>query len=209
MELYYGAVQFYLEENPMQVNVLLHTIAPKVDHVRVVQLARKAGQLPLILPYTKQAQLHNIVAINEAINEVYSENEQYDKLRQSIEDFENFDQIASVQRLEKHELMEMHRIAALLYKRNKRSKQSIELFKQDKMYRDRMEIARDGGNPELVESLQIFFVENDLKECFAGCLYTCYDFARPDVILELAWRKGPLDFAMQYLIQCIHFVLIH
>merc|ERR1712072_701815 len=54
MELYYRAIQFYLDEQPMQVNSLLNTIAPKVDHARVVQLARKAGHLPLILPYLKQ-----------------------------------------------------------------------------------------------------------------------------------------------------------
>merc|ERR1712003_545030 len=66
-----------------------------------------------------------------------------------------------------------------------------------------METARDSGNPELVESLQRFFVDNDLKECFCACLYTCYDFVRPDVALELAWRKNMTDFAMPYLIQVL------
>merc|ERR1719156_233803 len=60
MELYYRAVQFYFDENPMQVNALLNTIAPKVDHARVVQHAREAGNLALILPYMKQVQIHNI-----------------------------------------------------------------------------------------------------------------------------------------------------
>merc|ERR1719160_258926 len=49
MELYYRAIQFYLDEQPMQVNSLLNTIAPKVDHARVVQQVRKMGNLPLIL----------------------------------------------------------------------------------------------------------------------------------------------------------------
>merc|ERR1712061_491039 len=43
----------------------------------------------------------------------------------------------------------------------------------------------------------------DMKECFAACLYTCYDLLRPDVALELAWRKNMLDFAMPYLIQTL------
>merc|ERR1712050_343003 len=113
LELYYRAVQFYFDEQPMQVNSLLSAIASKVDHARVVQLTRKAGHLPLILPYLKQVQQHNIAAVNEAINEIYTEGEQYEELRQSIEDFENFDQINLAQKLEKHELMEMRRIAAL------------------------------------------------------------------------------------------------
>lgn len=187
----------------MQVNALLNTIASKVDHARVVHQTRNAGHLPLILPYLKQVQPHNIAVVNEAINEIYTEGEQYEELRQSIEDFENFDQINLAQRLEKHELLEMRRIAALVYKKNKRYKQSIDLSKQDKIYKDSMETARDSGNQELAESLLRFFVDNDLKECFAACLYTCYDLVHADVALELAWRKGHLDFAMPYLIQVL------
>eukprot|EP00929_Paragymnodinium_shiwhaense_P056354 TRINITY_DN2820_c0_g1_i2.p1 TRINITY_DN2820_c0_g1~~TRINITY_DN2820_c0_g1_i2.p1 ORF type:complete len:1724 (-),score=606.43 TRINITY_DN2820_c0_g1_i2:339-5510(-) len=203
MELYYKAVQFYFDECPLQVNALLNTIASKVDHGRVVQVARKAGHLALIVPYMKQVQQHNIAAVNEAINEVYAESEQYEELRQSIDDFENFDQIAFAQKLEKHELMEMRRIAALVYKKNKRYKQSIELSKADAVYKDCMETARDSGNMELAESLLRFFVDNDSKECFAACLYTCYDLIHADVALELAWRKGMLDYSMPYLIQVL------
>merc|ERR1719230_886792 len=159
LELYYRAVQFYFDEQPMQVNSLLNAIAAKVDHARVVQQTRKAGHLPLILPYLKQVQQHNISAVNDAVNEIYTEGEQYEELRQSIEDFENFDQIALAQTLEKHELSEMRRISALVYKKNKRFKQSIDLSKQDKVYRDAMETARDSALPDLAESLLRFFVE--------------------------------------------------
>lgn len=99
--------------------------------------------------------------------------------------------------------MEMRRIAALVYKKNKRYKASIELSKLDKMYKDAMETARDSGNLELAETLLRFFVDSDMKECFAACLYTCYDLIRPDVALELAWRKGMMDFGMPYLIQVL------
>merc|ERR1712113_451737 len=61
----------------------------------------------------------------------------------------------------------------------------------------------DSGLPELAESLLRFFVDEDMKECFAACLYTCYDLLRPDVALELAWRKNMLDFAMPFLIQTL------
>jgi clathrin heavy chain len=203
MELYYRALQFYLEEQPMQVNSLLNTIAPKVDHARVVQLVRKTGNLALILPYLKSVQQQNVAAVNDTINEMYVESEQYEDLRLSIEDFDNFDQLSLAQSLEKHDLVEMRRIAALVYTKNKRYKQSMELSKNDKMFKDAMETARDSGNAELVESLLRYFVEADMAECFCACLYTCYDYVRPDVALELAWRKNLLDYAMPYLIQVL------
>merc|ERR1712013_866566 len=65
------------------------------------------------------------------------------------------------------------------------------------------ETARESGSSDLAESLLRFFVDNDMKECFAACLYTCYDYIPPDVGLELAWRKNMLDFAMPFLIQTL------
>lgn len=203
MELYYRAVQFYLDEQPLQLNSLLSTITPKVDHARVVQQVRKLGQLPLIMPYMKQVQQHNIAPVNEAINELYVDGEQYEELRQSIEEFDNFDQIALAQKLEKHQLIEMRRIATLVYQKNKRYKQAIELARNDKMYKDCMDSALASGNQDLAETLLKYFVDSDMKECFAACLYTCYDLIRPDVALELAWKSRNMDFCMPYLIQVL------
>jgi len=169
----------------------------------VVNEVRKTGHLALIVPYLKQVQQHNIAVVNEALNECYVEGEQYEDLRQSIEDYEEFDQIALAQKLEKHELTEMRRIAALVYKKNKRFKQSIELSKQDKVYKDAMDTARDSGNQDLAEALVRYFDEAKLPDCFCACLYTCYDLIRPDVALELAWRSRNMDMAMPFLIQTL------
>jgi len=201
MEIYYRAIDFYISEAPMQINSLLNAIAAKVDHGRVVQQVKKGKNLSLILPYLKQVQQHNIAAVNEAVNEVYLEGEQHEELRASIDDFDNFDQIAFATRIEGHELVEMRRIAALVYKKNKRYKQSMDLSKKDRMYRDAMETVADSDNQDLAEQLLRFFVEINDKDCFAACLYTCYDLVRPDIAMELAWRNRMLDFAMPYLIQ--------
>lgn len=56
-------------------------------------------------------------------------------LRASIDAYDNFDTIDLAQRLEKHELIEFRRIAAYLYKRNNRWRQSVELCKKDKLYK--------------------------------------------------------------------------
>lgn len=39
------------------------------------------------------------------------------------------------------------------------------------------------------------------KECFAACLFVCYDVIRPDVALELAWINNMIDVALPYLLQ--------
>lgn len=56
-------------------------------------------------------------------------------LRASIDAYDNFDTIGLAQRLEKHDLIEFRRIAAYLYKRNNRWRQSVELCKKDKLYK--------------------------------------------------------------------------
>ena len=95
----------------------------------------------------------------------------------------------------------MRRIASLLYTKNGRFKQSIDLSKQDEVWKDCMTTARDSGQQELAESLLKFFVEKPDGECFAACLFTCYDLIRPDMALELAWRHKLMDFCMPYMIQ--------
>merc|ERR1719160_2372135 len=81
MEIFYSAIDFYLAEQPMQLNALLTVIAPKADHGRVVQQLRKAGHLAMILPYLKQVQQNNIQQVNEAVNELFVEQEQFEDLR--------------------------------------------------------------------------------------------------------------------------------
>lgn len=64
-----------------------------------------------------------------------------------------------------------------------------------------MEYAAESRNPEVAEELLEWFLERGSKDCFAACLFHCYDLLHPDVILELAWRHRILHFAMPYLIQ--------
>lgn len=56
-------------------------------------------------------------------------------LRASIDAFDNFDNIALAQRLEKHELIEFRRISAYLYKGNNRWKLAVELCKKDRLFK--------------------------------------------------------------------------
>ena len=64
-----------------------------------------------------------------------------------------------------------------------------------------MTYAGESRQIDIAEDLISWFLENGNNECFAACLFQCYDLLRPDVILELAWRHNIMDFAMPYMIQ--------
>ncbi|XP_062203739.1 clathrin heavy chain 1-like isoform X1 [Phragmites australis] len=203
VELYYKAVHFYFQEHPDLINDMLNVLALRLDHTRVVDIMRKAGQLHLVKPYMVAVQSNNVSAVNEALNELYVEEEDYERLRESVDMHDNFDQIGLAQKLEKHELLEMRRIAAYIYKKAGRWKQSIALSKKDNMYKDCMETCSQSGDRELSEDLLVYFIGQGKKECFASCLFICYDLIRPDVALELAWMNNMVDFAFPYLLQFI------
>ena len=74
-------------------------------------------------------------AVNEALNQLFINEGEYDNLRRSIDNHHNFDNIALAQQLEKSEFIEFRRIAAYLYKGNNRWQQAIDLCKKDKLYK--------------------------------------------------------------------------
>jgi len=185
----------------MLLNDLLAVLAPRIDHTRVVQFFQKSDNIPLIKPYLVSVQPNNIHAVNTAYNDLLIEEEDYAGLRDSIDTFDSIDSIDLAQRLENHDLLELRRIAAHLYKRNKRWRQSITLSKQDRLFKDAIETAAESRDTEVAEELLQYFIEIGKRECFSALLYSCYDLMRPDVVLELSWRNGLNDFSMPYLIQ--------
>lgn len=203
IELYYKAIQFYLDYKPLLLNDMLLVLAPRMDHTRAVNFFTKTNHLQLVKPYLRSVQSLNNKAINEALNGLLIEEEDYQGLRTSIDAFDNFDNIALAQKLEKHELTEFRRIAAYLYKGNNRWKQSVELCKKDRLFKDAMEYAAESHQQEIAEELLGWFLERGAFDCFAACLFQCYDLLRPDVIIELAWKHNIMDFAMPYLINVI------
>ncbi|XP_022243917.1 clathrin heavy chain 1-like [Limulus polyphemus] len=203
IELYYKAIQFYLDYKPMLLNDLLLVLSARMDHTRAVNLFTRVNHLPLVKPYLRSVQNLNNKAINEALNGLLIDEEDFQGLRTSIDAFDNFDNIALAQCLEKHELIEFRRIAAYLYKGNNRWKQSVELCKKDRLFKDAMEYASESKMADIAEELLAWFLEEKNYECFGACLFYCYYLLHPDVILELSWRHGIMDFAMPYLIQVL------
>jgi len=202
-EVYYRAINFYLSEQPLKLSELLIDLSAKLDHKRVIGLVESQGHLPLIKKYLKHVQREDQPPINEALNGLYLQEERYQELRDSVQEFVAFDQINLAQKLEKHDLIEFRRIAAILYKLNGRAAQSIELSKGDKLWKDAIQTAAESSEVEVVEDLVRFFVNNpDVPQSvFGAALYTCYHLIRPDIALELAWRNNLQEFVTPYMIQ--------
>jgi len=86
------------------------------------------------------------------------EEDDYESLRKSITDYDNFEPISLARITETHDLIEFRRIAAYLYRKVGRYDKSIEISKRDKMFRDVIETAQESGKSELVEDILKFFV---------------------------------------------------
>ena len=54
---------------------------------------------------------------------------------------------------------------------NNRWKQSVELCKKDRLYKDAMEYAAESGKQEIAEELLAWFLERNAYDCFAACLF--------------------------------------
>eukprot|EP01048_Picozoa_sp_COSAG05_P002188 COSAG05_NODE_84_length_20716_cov_100.586312_2_plen_1571_part_00 len=162
VENYYRAVDFYLEHQPMMLNELLLALISKVEHGRVVSHVTRTGHLALIKPYLLQVQTFNVTTVNDALNEMLMEEEAWEELRESIDNFDNFDQIGLATRLFKNECLEFRRISSYLYKKNGRFEESIQLSKQDKLYKDAMDTAAQVRYRTAYDGLRVSFATNAL-----------------------------------------------
>ena len=153
VEIYYRALSFYLEEQPTLLTDLLQALAPRIDVNRVVRMFLKSDNIPLIKPFLLNVQSQNKREVNNALNDLLIEEEDYKTLRDSVNNYDNYDPVDLAQRLEKHELVFFRQIAADIYRKNKRWDKSIALSKQDKLFKDAIETSAMSGKPEIVEDL--------------------------------------------------------
>lgn len=200
LEIYYRALNFYLQEQPSLITDLLQALTPRIDVNRVVKMFEKSDNIPLIKPFLLNVQPQNKKTVNNAINDLLIEEEDYKTLRDSVENYDNYDAVELAQRLERHDLVFFRQIASNIYRKNKRWEKSIALSKEDKLFKDAIETAATSGKPDVVEELLRYFVDIGSRECYVGMLYSCYDLIRLDVVMEISWRHGLTDFTMPFMI---------
>lgn len=153
LEIYYRALNHYLQEQPLLLTDLLQALTPRIDVNRVVRMFEKSDNIPIIKPFLLNVQGQNKRVVNSAINDLLIEEEDYKTLSDSVQNYDNYDAIELAQRLEKHELVFFRQIAAQIYRKNKRWEKSIALSKQDKLFKDAIETSAMSGKSDVVEDL--------------------------------------------------------
>lgn len=199
-DVVYHAVGFYIQTHPELLGDYLSSVQKRVDPERVMTEVRKLVPMAFIRGYLESNQNRNLKKVNEALHELFIEEQNFAALRHSVETYDNFNSEELSQRLEKMELFEFRKIALLLHRKNKRYNYAINVALKNALYQDAIYTAAESGDAALVDNLLDFFVK-DYPEYFVAALYTCYDLIRPDVVVQKAWLHQRLDIIMPYLIQ--------
>ncbi|KAA8492928.1 Clathrin heavy chain 1 [Porphyridium purpureum] len=214
-DVLYRCISFYMNEHFDLLQELLVACASRTDPQRVISMLKTSRLLPDahqelgdfgVLPFFKTYLLklqekQNIPEVNEALNEVLLLEENVEMLKESIKSHVHFDQLKFARKLEHAQAIEYRRISATLYTMNKKFEQAVEVSKRDKLWKDAIESASVSKDPELVDFLSRFFLDNDLREGFSATLLACYEFYPPAAALEYAWMYNVMDFAMPFFVQ--------
>ena len=96
---------------------------------------KRAGYLPLIVEWLQTVQNQNNQAVNDALNSLYLEIEDFEALRESIATYQSIDAMSLAKKIEGHDNAEFRRISALIFRKNKKYAKSIEISKGDQQYR--------------------------------------------------------------------------
>jgi clathrin heavy chain len=200
-ELYYRSINFYLQEEPGRLNDLLSQITTKVDLTKTVSLLRKEGFLWLAEDWLRSVQSFNNQAVNDALNGLYLESCNFESLKESIMKFDSIDSLSLAKNIEGLENAEFRRISMLIYRKNKKFKESIQICLSEGLFKEAIESAAESKDQTIVEALLKKFAKDKRGQWFTICCYYCYEQLRPDVVMELAWAYDLKDFGMPFFIQ--------
>ncbi|EDO15226.1 hypothetical protein Kpol_423p16 [Vanderwaltozyma polyspora DSM 70294] len=198
LEIYYNAINFYVKKHPALLIDLLSVLTPRLDIPRTVQIFAKSDNLPLIKPFLINVLPKNNSVVNQAYHDLMIEEEDHKALKDAVDSYDKFDQIALAERLEKHELIFFKKIAALLYRRNRKWAKSLSILKEEKLWKDAIDTAAISQDSKVVEDLFTYFIETDNKEAVVALLYTAYNLFKYDFVLEMSWLNSLENYTKPY-----------
>eukprot|EP00659_Diplonema_papillatum_P014992 gene14992-22888_t len=178
MDHLYSGITFYLEDHPELALEVLRHVASRVNPEKVVLAVHRLGRVDCIKPWLLSVQRVNNKVVNEAINDLFIEEEDYDALRTSLQAHTNYERLSLCEKLGKHPLMEMRRVSSWLHAESGRFQVAIDQAFDDKLYRDATAYAAQSNSSAVVDALLRRFVDAGLFECFAAALYSCYEITQ-------------------------------
>lgn len=198
LEIYYKAINFYVKEHPSLLIDLMTVLTPRLDIPRTVRIFSKSDNLPLIKPFLVNVLPKNNSVVNQAYHDLMIEEEDYKALKDAVDSYDKFDQLELASRLEKHDLIFFKKIAAELYRRNKKWAKSLAILKEEKLWKEAIETAAISQSTQVAEELLTYFVDTDNTEAFVALLYTAYHLIRYDFVLETAWLNSLETYVKPY-----------
>lgn len=206
LEIYYKAINFYMNENPSLLVDLLSVLVSKLDLPRVVRMFVKSDNLPMIKPFLISVLDKNNSIVNGAYHDLLIEEEDYKSLRSAIESESSnrFNSLDLAERLENHSIIFFRQISATLFTKNKKFTKAISILKNDKLWADLLKTAAISKSTKVAHELLDYFVETGNRECFVALLYSCYDTVEFDYVLELSWLHDLGNFIKPYEISVVH-----
>ncbi|CCH62980.1 hypothetical protein TBLA_0I03250 [Henningerozyma blattae CBS 6284] len=190
LEIYYRAINTYVQEHPSLLIDLLAALTPRLDISRTVKIFANSDNLPLIKPFLINVLPQNNRVVNEAYQDLLIEEEDYKGLQIAVDSHDRYDHLELARRLESHELIYFKRIAASLYAKSKKWDKSLDILIKQKLWKDAIDTAASSQNSEVIEKLLNFFVDSDYKEGFIALLYAAYNIVTFDNVLELSFMNS-------------------
>lgn len=90
----------YRDKDSPFFHCVLQVLEGRIDHTRVVSLVRRGAHLGVVKDYLLAVQKNNLVAVNEAINELHISEDDYEGVDTSVAGYDNFDQLRLAEELE-------------------------------------------------------------------------------------------------------------
>ncbi|GFE55454.1 clathrin heavy chain [Babesia ovis] len=203
-EALYKAIHFCIQCKPLLLPRLLTCAKGRVDAVRVVKILKNSGCLGFAREYLEAVADKNSAGVNDALFEIYVEEEECDLLERSLERLTTFDQAALCGILEKHHLPKMRSIAAQIYTRSRDFGKAAVIYRLNGDYLAAITAVKTSRSESLALDMARYFVEHGLHEELVACLVLNNSLLDPADVLELAWlHKIDLDILSPFLIQTL------
>ncbi|EDO05779.1 uncharacterized protein BBOV_IV001820 [Babesia bovis T2Bo] len=206
-EALYKAIHFCIQCKPLLLSRLLACAKGRVDAVRVVKILRNAGCLGLARNYLEQVADKTSGAVNDALFEIYVEEEECELLERSLEKLTTFDQAKLCAMLQEHRLPKMRSIAAQLYIQSRDFGKAAVIYRRNGDYVDAIMGVQTSRSESLAMDMVRYFVDQGLLEEFLVCLIVNYSLLDPADVLEYAWlHKVDMDILVPFLSHTIRTV---
>ncbi|CAL6082010.1 Clathrin_heavy chain [Hexamita inflata] len=178
-----------------------------VDPLAVLRLVKEYAIERLARQYFELLIEDGLIEINNELVNIYIQQRDEKALVELIKKTTQFDTYATLDRLvDEKQTQALRRTAVPVYAALKRFDEGIEYAVKNRFYDEASACAAASEDGVKCEQLLKLICSKEFpdqqirKEIFAVAVARCGDMARPDVILELAWRLNMMDFAMPYMI---------